>query len=73
MKRGSRSWQLRVWPLFAAAIVVGCASPHEERQPNSPPPGTAAPDFSLKALDGGFVSLSDHRGKPVLLAYWAVG
>ena len=31
----------------------------------------AAPDFSLKSLDGKQISLSDFRGKPVLLTFWA--
>ncbi len=33
----------------------------------------AAPDFELTALDGEKVRLSDFRGKPVLLAFWAYG
>jgi peroxiredoxin len=30
-----------------------------------------APPFSLKALDGKTISLSDFKGKPVLLVFWA--
>jgi len=30
-----------------------------------------APDFELTALDGAKVRLSDQRGKPVLLAFFA--
>jgi cytochrome oxidase Cu insertion factor (SCO1/SenC/PrrC family) len=30
-----------------------------------------APTFSLKSLDGNQVSLSDFRGKPVLITFWA--
>jgi cytochrome c biogenesis protein CcmG/thiol:disulfide interchange protein DsbE len=33
--------------------------------------GQAAPDFSLPTLDGGHVQLSDFRGKPVVLNFWA--
>ena len=32
-----------------------------------------APDFELMALDGETVRLSQLRGKPVLLAFWAFG
>ena len=34
-------------------------------------PGTAAPDFELKDLDGKTVRLSDFRGKDVALVFWA--
>ncbi len=33
--------------------------------------GVAAPDFSLKSLDGKDVRLSDFKGKAVLLNFWA--
>src|SRR5207245_4206477 len=33
--------------------------------------GDHAPDFELRSLDGGRVSLSELRGKPVLLNFWA--
>lgn len=32
-----------------------------------------APDFTLKAVDGRVISLSDYRGKVVLINFWAVG
>jgi peroxiredoxin len=32
--------------------------------------GNTAPDFTLAALDGKKVSLSDYRGKPVMLNFW---
>ena len=35
--------------------------------------GRQAPDFELPALDGGNVKLSQYRGKPVVLAFWAYG
>jgi thiol-disulfide isomerase/thioredoxin len=35
------------------------------------PDGTVAPDFKMKTYDGGTVSLSDLRGKVVMLDFWA--
>ncbi|HLQ59104.1 MAG TPA: TlpA disulfide reductase family protein [Gemmatimonadales bacterium] len=34
-------------------------------------PGAAAIDFRLKALAGGTVSLTEYRGRPLLLNFWA--
>jgi peroxiredoxin len=36
-----------------------------------PRAGDAAPDFTLPTLDGKSVSLSDYRGQPVVLNFWA--
>ncbi|MDY7227184.1 TlpA family protein disulfide reductase [Hyalangium rubrum] len=36
-----------------------------------PGSGTPAPDFQLRSLSGEQVRLSDLRGKPVLLVFWA--
>jgi len=33
--------------------------------------GAPAPDFKLKTLDGGEASLSEFRGRPVLINFWA--
>ncbi|GAB2551128.1 redoxin domain-containing protein [Gracilibacillus alcaliphilus] len=33
--------------------------------------GNLAPDFTLETMDGERVHLSDYRGKPVLLNFWA--
>jgi peroxiredoxin len=33
--------------------------------------GKVAPDFTLETIDGESVSLSSHRGKVVLIAFWA--
>src|SRR5437870_2187753 len=34
-------------------------------------PGSPAPDFAVTLLDGTTAKLSDFRGKPVMLNFWA--
>lgn len=63
---------------FVAALLVGVAA---FAQSSEDPDvvygkdllkvGTAAPDFTLKDIDGKSVSLSDFRGKQVVLHFWA--
>lgn len=36
-------------------------------------PGVTAPDFTLTAIDGSEIKLSDYQGKVVLLVFWRVG
>lgn len=58
--------------LVIAFGLGGCARNAEQRfvshARNKP-----AQDFELTALDGTKVKLSDQRGKPVLLAFFAYG
>ncbi len=63
--------------LFVSTIscvffLAGCADAAGRRLV-SPLKHKAAPDFELTALDGGKVRLSDHRGKPIVLAFFAFG
>jgi cytochrome c biogenesis protein CcmG/thiol:disulfide interchange protein DsbE len=37
----------------------------------APPAGTMAPDFQLRTFDGKSIRLSDFRGKPVVVNFWA--
>jgi cytochrome c biogenesis protein CcmG, thiol:disulfide interchange protein DsbE len=43
----------------------------EVAEANSAKVGEPAPDFELPTLDGGSVRLSDFRGRPVVLNFWA--
>jgi len=51
--------------LTSMLLVTGCAAPSVARV------GESAPDFQLENLDGQTISLSDFRGKPVLINFWA--
>ena len=46
-------------------LVTSCSAPSVARV------GEPSPDFKLQNLDGQSISLSDLRGKPVLLNFWA--
>jgi cytochrome c biogenesis protein CcmG, thiol:disulfide interchange protein DsbE len=48
---------------FALSLRGGVASPTTV--------GSMAPDFSLTDLDGRPLRLSDHRGSPVIVNFWA--
>jgi len=58
--------------LTSGFAIAGCAAP-----PSPPTPtqgtkvGNLAPNFQLHNLEGKSVSLSDLRGKPVMLNFWA--
>lgn len=62
--------------VLVAITLAGCAmmgrSMIELRRLNARK-NKPAPGFELTALDGGKVRLSDFRGKPVVLAFWAYG
>ena len=55
----------------------GASSPELEAarlgalEPGAPQRGQPAPDFALHSLDGQVVRLSDFRGRPVLVNFWA--
>lgn len=54
--------------VLAAVIVVGIALTRQNQtQPTSGP----APDFTLTTLDGQSITLSDLRGKVVVVNFWA--
>ena len=58
--------------IAAIAMLAGCSAKNG-RQQVSKLENKPAPDFELTALDGGRVKLSELRGKPILLAFFAYG
>jgi thiol-disulfide isomerase/thioredoxin len=57
--------------LISSAIMLsGCARPPAEPEP-ALQIGREAPNFKLPALNGGEISLSQYRGRVVMLDFWA--
>lgn len=64
--------RLLVWGLVVGLLVAGCGGGGEEaRGPRAGQEGALAPDFTLPTLNGGEKSLSDFRGRVVLINFWA--
>ena len=55
--------------LIAALTIAGCGGGSDDGQGIAP--GNEAPDFQLQNLNGQMVSLSELRGRPVILNFWA--
>ena len=61
-------------PLFILAIAAGIyllATPSGDSTPAAGGSTIEAPDFTFTLLNGKKVSLSDYRGKPLVLNFWA--
>lgn len=68
------AYTLMSQPAAAPAPVVAPAmAPEPEREPTAqmPRPGELVPDFTLPRLGGGTVTLSQLRGKVVVIDFWA--
>lgn len=78
-----RGWLIILGLILLGLLPVQSCAPAAqdiERQLESPPPsqlqpaarvGRLAPDFTLTDLEGNRITLSDFRGKVVLINFWA--
>lgn len=69
MSCSTSTWPSRALPFLAAALLACGAPDGGGSAPASS--GSGAPDFALRDLGGQTVRLSDHRGKVVLVNFWA--
>lgn len=78
----TREFKHRFGALSAAlaviAIVVGAATAAQDEAQDKPAPkgvkvGDTVPDFKMKDLDGQEHTLSEHKGKPVVLVFVSNG
>lgn len=60
---------LWIWLTRAPAATGGQVQPAETT--GMPQKGFPAPDFALQSLEGETVRLSDFRGRPVVVNFWA--
>ena len=75
MKHLFRSFIATALLLLGGCIGLSAQTPEEdpdlEYAKELLAPGTPAPDFTLNDIDGNPVSLSDFKGKKVVLVFWA--
>ncbi|MFQ5855597.1 MAG: TlpA family protein disulfide reductase [Anaerolineae bacterium] len=66
-----RSQPIRVQPRVIPQSQPGSSADVTMSIGRTPTVGDPAPDFTLKNLEGEEVSLSDFKGRPVLINFWA--
>lgn len=81
MEKTYKILKLLILVLAVAVVIVGAMrllNPAPAETPEEPTvpaettePANLAPDFTVYDLDGNPVKLSDFRGKPVILNFWA--
>ena len=62
-----------IWPIFilTLAVIAGCGKTGSERPLSAKVAiGSAAPDFILRDMTEKNISLSDYKGKVVLITFW---
>jgi thiol-disulfide isomerase/thioredoxin len=58
-------------PVLGCGAQEGGGAGASASEAASEKPKRPAPNFELKGVDGSPVSLADHRGKPVVIDFWA--
>ena len=64
---------IRLFSLILVLFTIGCVQKEDkQKKPTTRPPNAVkAPDFTLVSLEGDMFTLSDFRGKVILLNFWA--
>ena len=57
--------------LLTGLIVAGCLNGRGTSPSDIPAPGRTSADFQLQSLEGNEVALSDFKGRPVMVNFWA--
>lgn len=52
-------------------VIFALGLKHDPREIQSPLIGKKAPDFTVRLFDGGTFNLAKHKGKPVIVNFWA--
>jgi cytochrome oxidase Cu insertion factor (SCO1/SenC/PrrC family) len=63
---------MMVWAIGSPAATAAAADP-EAGQPVKFTVGQPPPDFDLTLMTGKKVTLSQYRGKPVVVVFWRSG
>jgi cytochrome oxidase Cu insertion factor (SCO1/SenC/PrrC family) len=56
--------------VMTMTFSAGCVQAAEEGADRGPEIGSEAPDFTLEAVGGGEVTLSELRGQPVVMVFF---
>jgi peroxiredoxin len=66
-----RNWKRAAGTLLALAVMITACSGDDPAASSGISQGRRARDFTLEAVDGSQISLSDYEGSVVLVNFWA--